>query len=80
MHVMLTTLALAVATPSQPACRPQAALQTVQPADPALLYRDDGRARASRLGDLPKANHEKAVVRTINGCAAPVYVGYGVGR
>jgi hypothetical protein len=49
-------------------------------ADRALLYRDDGTARMSPLGDLPKANHEKAVLRTVDGCAAPVVVGYQVGR
>ena len=49
-------------------------------ADPALLYRHDGKARMARLGDLPRANHEKAVLRTIDGCAAPVVVRYGVGR
>ena len=49
-------------------------------ADPALLYRHDGKARVSPLGALPKANHEKAVLRTIDGCAAPVVVGYQVGR
>ncbi|TAJ73666.1 MAG: hypothetical protein EPO51_04090 [Phenylobacterium sp.] len=49
-------------------------------ADPALLYRRDGKARVSPLGALPKANHEKAVLRTIDGCAAPVVVGYQVGR
>ena len=46
----------------------------------ALLYRSDGKAQASRLGDLPKANHEKAVMRTVGGCAAPLYVRTGVGR
>jgi hypothetical protein len=49
-------------------------------ADPALLYRDDGRARASLLSQLPKANHEKAVLRVIDGCTAPMVVGYEVGR
>lgn len=49
-------------------------------ADRALLYRDDGRARASQLGQLPKAHHEKAVARTVDGCAAPLVVGYDVGR
>lgn len=49
-------------------------------ADRALLYRDDGRARPSQLAQLPKAHHEKAVARTIDGCAAPLVVGYDVGR
>ncbi|WP_068875489.1 MULTISPECIES: hypothetical protein [unclassified Phenylobacterium] len=49
-------------------------------ADPALLYRDDGKAKMSVLGRLPKANHEKAVLREVDGCAAPLVVGYEVGR
>ena len=49
-------------------------------ADLALLYRDDGRDKLSQLGDLPKANHEKAVVRTIGDCSAPLVVRYGIGR
>jgi hypothetical protein len=48
--------------------------------DPALLYRDDGRAKLSQLSALPKANHEKAVLRTVGDCSAPVVVRYGVGR
>lgn len=49
-------------------------------ADPALLYRYDGQASVKRLGALPKADHEKAVLRTVDGCSAPVVVRYGVGR
>jgi hypothetical protein len=49
-------------------------------AEPVLLYRDDGKARRSPLGALPKANHEKTVLRTVDGCAAPVVVGYQIGR
>lgn len=60
-----------------PACKPNGRYEI---ADPALLYRHDGKARVSRLGDLPKANHEKAVLRVVDGCAAPLVVGYGVGR
>jgi hypothetical protein len=47
---------------------------------PALLYRDDGSAKTSRLADLPKANHEKAVARMIGPCANPLVVRYGAGR
>lgn len=61
----------------RPACKPTGRYEI---ANPALLYRDDGKARMSALGALPKANHEKAVVRTIDGCAAPLVVGYDVGR
>ena len=53
---------------------------TYQISDPALLYRDDGKAKFSQLGDMPKANHEKAVVRTIGPCANPLVVRYGAGR
>lgn len=49
-------------------------------ADPALLFRDDGKARVSPLADLPMANHEKAVVRMIGPCSNPMIVRYGVGR
>ena len=48
--------------------------------DPALLYRNDGKAKFKSLGDLPKANHEKTVMRTIGPCSAPMVVRYGVGR
>lgn len=60
----------------KPACKANGRYEI---AEPALLYRK-GRAKASVLGDLPKANHEKAVLRTIDGCAAPLVVGYEVGR
>ncbi|HEY0648313.1 hypothetical protein [Phenylobacterium sp.] len=53
---------------------------TYEIADPALLYREDGRVKLSELGDLPKANHEKAVVRMIGPCANPLVVRYGAGR
>ena len=53
---------------------------TYEIADRALLYRQDGKAKLSELGDLPKANHEKAVVRTVGGCADPLVVRYGTGR
>jgi hypothetical protein len=62
---------------SRPVCKSDGRYEI---ADPALLYRQDGKARMRSLGDLPKANHEKAVLRTIDGCTAPVVVGYEVGR
>jgi hypothetical protein len=37
-----------------------------------------GEARALRLGDLPKARHEIAVDRRVNGCQVPVVVRYDV--
>lgn len=70
----LTTLTDAA---HRPACKANGRYEV---ADPALLYRDDGKAKMSMLGKLPKANHEKTVLRTIDGCAAPVVVGYEVGR
>ena len=59
------------------ACKAQG---TYQVSEPALLYREDGKAKRSELGDLPKANHEKAVVRMIGPCANPLVVRYGAGR
>ena len=59
-------------------CKPQGMLQAF--ADPALLYRKDGKAKVQQLGELPKANHEKAVARSVGGCANPMVVEYGAGR
>ncbi len=59
-------------------CRPQGMIQTF--ADPALLYRNDGKAKVQELAALPKANHEKAVARSVGGCANPLVVQYGAGR
>lgn len=59
------------------ACKAQGTLQV---SDPALLYRNDGSAKAARLAELPKANHELAVVRMIGPCANPLVVRYGAGR
>ena len=80
------TVASAVGPPARlrvAALEPAAACKaqgTYQVSDPALLYRDDGKVKLSPLGDLPKANHEKAVVRTIGPCANPLVVRYGAGR
>ncbi|WP_296596873.1 hypothetical protein [Phenylobacterium sp.] len=70
---------LVIVTPpaDTPACKTNGRYEV---ADRALLYRNKGRAKASVLGELPKANHEKTVLRTIDGCAAPLVVGYEVGR
>jgi hypothetical protein len=59
------------------ACRSQG---TMEVSDKALLYRDDGKARITELGELPKANHEKAVVRMVGPCANPLVVRYRAGR
>ena len=84
MLAMLAAATLASAAPppvaradSAAACRANGRYEI---SDPALLYRHDGRVKASRLGDLPKANHEKAVLRMIGPCANPMVVRYGVGR
>ncbi|MEO8114283.1 MAG: hypothetical protein ABI655_07885 [Phenylobacterium sp.] len=60
-------------------CPPQGAMQT-SATSPALLYRpeDRQRTRFRRLGDLPRANLEIAVVRSVGGCAVPVVIRYDV--
>ena len=67
----------AAPTGAETVCKPAGRYEI---ADRALLYRDDGRDQHALLGDLPKANHEKAVRRTVGACSAPVVVRYGVGR
>lgn len=69
-----------VASPAESATSACKAEGRYEIADPALLYRDDGRARLSSLGDLPRANHEKTVMRMIGPCSNPMIVRYGVGR
>lgn len=61
-----------------PVCKPIGVLQTSTPTTPALLYRRGDPGAVKRLDTLPKANHEKAVLRTVGGCAAPMVVGYQV--
>lgn len=60
-------------------CPPQGAMQTSE-LSPALLYRpqDRERTRFRRLGDLPKAHKEIAVLRSVGGCAVPVGIRYNV--
>jgi hypothetical protein len=64
----------------QAACPSQGALQTSDPATPALLLRPQDRKtiRLRKLGDLPKANKEIAVLRSVDGCAVPVGIRYSV--
>jgi hypothetical protein len=57
-------------------CKANGKLQT---SDPALLYRRDGKPLGHKLADLPKPNEEKAVLRAIDGCAAPLVVQFNVG-
>ncbi|WP_293900735.1 hypothetical protein [Phenylobacterium sp.] len=94
MLAMFAAMTMAAATPDptalrpkvfllQPpagviACKPQGRYQADW-ADPALAVRD-GRVTLQRLDRLPKPNHEKAVMRTLGGCAVPVVVNYAVGR
>ena len=84
---MIALLIAAAATfapnnlPVQPdsVCKNQMGLQT-SAADPALLLRPQDRAagKFSRLGDLPKANKEFALMRSVAGCNVPVGISYGV--
>ena len=68
---------LALTAPS--VCMPHGAMQTSL-GDPALLLRPRDRAAATvrRLADLPKANLEYAVERSVDGCAAPAVIRYRV--
>jgi len=67
-----------VALAPNAACKPIGALQTSAPVSPALLYRHGDPGAVRRLDTLPKANHEKAVLRTVDGCSAPMVVGFEV--
>jgi hypothetical protein len=60
------------------ACR--AGVTTASDAGPATLLRPQDRAeiKARRLGDLPKANKEIAINRSVSGCSAPLIVSYEV--
>ena len=62
-------------------CPANGAMQTSSPA-PALLLRPEDRAAvtAHKLGELPKANLEYAVERSIGGCVRPAVVRYAVER
>ena len=64
----------------QAACASQGAMQTSDPASPVLLLRPQDRKaiRLKKLGDLPKANKEVAVLRSVDGCAVPVGIRYSV--
>jgi hypothetical protein len=60
-------------------CKSNGKVETSAPADPALLYRQDGKPLAHRLAQLPKPNKEKAVLRSVDGCANPLVVQFNVG-
>lgn len=85
---LLLTFALAApAFAAEPAKAPESpAVETVRPNRPECL-RDFGVERLDdksktpvvrRLVDLPPANHERTVLRSIDGCPAPVIVRFGV--
>ena len=59
------------------ACEPHAAMQTSM-GNPALLLRPQDRAAVlvRRLADLPKANLEYAVDRSVDGCSRPAVIRY----
>ena len=59
-------------------CEPGGATRAA--VSPSMLLRPQDRrdARARKLADLPKADKEIAVARTIGGCAVPVGVRYSV--
>ncbi|WP_394763501.1 hypothetical protein [Phenylobacterium sp.] len=62
---------------SATACKAPMTMQTSF-ADPVLLLRPQDRAvsQAKRLTELPKANLEYAVMRTVGGCVVPSVVRY----
>ena len=59
-------------------CPPATATDASNASASLLRPQDQKNLRARKLGDLPKANKEVAVARTIGGCAVPVGVRYGV--
>lgn len=61
------------------ACKSNGKVETSSPVDPALLYRHDGKPLGHRLAELPKPNKEKAVLRSVDGCANPLVVQFNVG-
>ncbi len=74
-----TFLAKGLLVQPETVCKSPPAIQTSM-VDPALLLRPQDRLaiQMRRLGDLPKANLEIAVLRTVAGCAVPVGVKYEV--
>lgn len=58
---------------------PSSGASDASDAAPSLLRPQDRKVlRARNLADLPKANKEVAVARTIGGCAVAVGIRYGV--
>lgn len=75
--VVLRPRASVLSPPPTAACT---ANGTYQAGWESSLAHRNGRVVVQRLDQLPKANLEIAVARTIDGCAAPVIVRYSVGR
>jgi hypothetical protein len=74
-------LAVGLVGPATLPLHPQSACrgQTVQAGgDPASLMRpqDWSTARPRKLGELPDAKHEYAVLRMVDGCMVPAPIGY----
>jgi hypothetical protein len=61
-------------------CRTSQGMLQTKGMDPALLYRNDGKARVQNLGALPKANLYQTVLRSVGSCAVTTPVRYNVGR
>jgi hypothetical protein len=81
LEMIALALAWGLVGPAALPLRPQAACrgELAQAAgDPASLMRpqDWSSARPRKLGDLPDAKHEYAVLRMVDGCMVPAPVGY----
>lgn len=79
MIALLLAAGLAASNPSSPFQGPPACPPGLQhAADPAMLMRpqDWPAARARKLGELPRAKAEFAVMRLVGGCMVPAPAGY----
>ena len=74
MIPLILAAGLAVAPPSSQIVPRACPSGMAHAADPASMMRpqDWPAARARRLGDLPKAKAEYAVMRLVDGCMVPV--------
>lgn len=80
MIALVLAAGLSVAPPS-PHLLPRACPSGMaHAADPAMLMRpqDWPHARARKLGELPKAKAEFAVMRLVDGCMVPVPAGFRI--
>src|SRR4051812_25108723 len=81
MEVAMIALLLAAQVAAlEPAAPPRASQSGACGYSPVQKVADRDAAVARKLGDLPKAHHEIAVMRTEGGCPRPVIVRYNVGR